>query len=315
MTTLPLFSYPLTVTLVDDDPLMLQALESVLKQSYQLNIFNTPTDAVNYFDSYTPLLPSIKLLHGCTELENYDISGHLPVDVNFNVSKELINHPKRQKETSVIIVDYNMPGINGIELCRKLKSLPLKKILLTGEANDRLAIDAFNEGIIDCFIRKDSPSLADDLHCHLTILTQHYFETITTQLLKHLETDHPLPASDPVFITFFKEWCQAHRIKEYFIIDQNANFVLLNDNNEESFFITHTDRTLRNFIELNEDDQDLSSFIKLISAREKIPFFGNDNESWKVRHTEWDKHLVTPQVLIGREKYYWATIKSEGVNQ
>jgi CheY-like chemotaxis protein len=307
MNALPLFSYPLTVTLIDDDQLFLQATTELFKNNYPLTKFSSPKLAVDFFEKYKPLLPALKLLRGCTELENYDVSGHLPVDLDLNVSKKLLKNSLRSEEIGVVIVDYNMPGMNGIELCRKLKGLPIKKILLTGEASDQLAISAFNEGIIDCFIRKDSRSLVDDIRHHLQTLMQNYLGNNTKQLLKHLETDHSLPVSDPAFITFFREWCQAHRIKEYFIIDQNANFLLIDENNNKSFFITHTDRTLNNFTELHEDDKDASSFINSVKSREKIPFFGEGNESWDVKFPDWESCFLSPQILMGRDKYYWTT--------
>jgi CheY-like chemotaxis protein len=305
MNTLPLFSYPLTVTLIDDDLLFLQAMTGLLKNSYSLKTFNNPKNAIDYFDNYTPVLSSLKLFRGCTELENYDVSGHLPVDLNFNVSKELLSNPLRFEEVGVIIVDYNMPHMNGIEVCRKLKSFPIKKILLTGEASDQLAINAFNEGIIDCFIRKDSQSLADDINLHIKLLMQQYLNNNSKHLVKHIETEHLLPVSDPEFIQFFKEWCQAHHIKEFFIIDQNANFMMIDENNEKSFFVTHTDRTLNNFVELHEDEPTTYFFVNSVKSREKIPFFGEGKESWQIKVSDWETRFATPRILIGREKYYW----------
>jgi CheY-like chemotaxis protein len=306
MNTLPLFSYPLTVAIIDDDSLFLEALTSLLEKQYPLKIFNTPLSAVDFFETYTPLLSSLKLIRGCTELENYDVSGHLPIDLNLTVSKELISNPLRTEELSVLIVDYNMPGMNGLELCRKLKSFPMKKILLTGEGSDQLAITAFNEGIIDCFIRKESLSLPEDITLHLNSLNQAYLSNNTKHLVKHLETDHLLPVSDPEFISFFNEWCQAHRIKECYVIDQNANFMLIDEHNVTSFFITHTERTLNNFIELHEDDHDASSFVQAVKLREQIPFFGEGKESWGVDVSKWGDHFETPKILVGREPYYWS---------
>lgn len=147
MNVLPLFSHTLTVALIDDDSLFLEAISALLKENYPLKTFNNPIIAVNFFYNYYSLLPSLKLTRDCTE------------------------------EIGVIIIDHNMPGMNGIEVCRKLKLLPVKKILLTGEGSDKLAIDALSEGIIDCFIRKDSLSLPEDINLSLRRLTQEYLSS------------------------------------------------------------------------------------------------------------------------------------------
>lgn len=309
MSTLPLFSYPSTILLTDDDPVFLEAMALILKKNYAVSTFTTPHPAIDFLKNQTSKLSSLKLLRGCTDLENYDVSGHLPVDIHLNPLKKLRLSDTSADEISVIIVDYNMPEMNGIDFCRQLKSLPVKKILLTGEVSDRHAIQALNEGVIDCYVRKDSASLADDIQFYLKMLTQEYFSYHSKHLLTHLETDHHLPISDPTFIEFFKEWCRTHNIQKYFIIDQYANFVLLDQHNRELFFVTHTERTLNDFIELHEDNDEVRDYVEAVRAREKIPFFGEDNESWRVEVGQWDKHFYVPRVLEGREKYYWVVVE------
>lgn len=310
MNTLPLFFYPLTVALIDDDSLVLQSMTCLLKRHHPLKTFDSPKEATEFFENYKPTLSDLKFLRGCSELENYDVSGHLPVDLNLQACKALSENLLRSSEIGVIIIDYNMPGMNGLEVCRKLKSFPLKKILLTGETNNQLAIDAFNEGVIDCFIRKDSLTLAEEINSNLRILINRYFADNTKQLKNHLEIEHALPISDPEFIRFFQAWCQQNDIKEYYIIDQNADFLLVDKNNQKSFFVIHTERTLKHFIDIHKDDEEVGSLIDLIAQRKRIPFFNNGNESWNVRFSEWDSYLLTPQVLTGREKYYWAVTKT-----
>jgi DNA-binding NarL/FixJ family response regulator len=147
MNVLPLFSHPLTVALIDDDSLFLEAMTALLKENYPLKMFNNPINAVDFFYNYTSLLSSLKLIREDTE------------------------------EIGVIIIDHNMPGMNGIEVCRKLKLLPIKKILLTGEGSDKFAIDALSEGVIDCFLRKDSLSLPEDINLNLKLLIQEYLSS------------------------------------------------------------------------------------------------------------------------------------------
>ena len=130
----------------------------------------------------------------------------------------------------------------------------------------------------------------------------------TIQLQKHLETDNLLPISDPDFVGFFMEWCSINRIREYFIIDHNGNFLTIDENGKAQFFIVHTERTLNNFVDLNADTVESKLLIEAAKTREKIPFFGEKKESWEVEHSEWHKCFYTPNILKGREKYYWITL-------
>jgi CheY-like chemotaxis protein len=61
--------------------------------------------------------------------------------------------------TSVFFVDYAMPGMNGIELLERLQDCPSRRVLLTGEADEQVAIRAFNAGQIQMFIPKNTPNL------------------------------------------------------------------------------------------------------------------------------------------------------------
>ena len=309
MTTLPLFYYPSTIAWVDDDQLFLEAAANALGNLHPLMMFTTPQECLAFFDHYTALLPAMNFLRGCTDHESYDIIDHMPVDLNVQTLVELRECRERNQEVSVIVVDYKMLDINGIELCRKLQSLPMKKILLTGEADEQKAVAAFNEGIIDCFISKASLTLTDDIEFHLKRLTQEYFCDRTRSLLAYLEADKHLPLSDQKFIDFFKSWCDIHFISEYYLLDKHGNFILFDKMGARSHFVIHTEQALNAFVELYNDDRETMSFTQAVAQRKKIPFFGEGKDSWQVEIPDWLECFHSPQVFQGRERYYWAVIK------
>lgn len=303
--SLPLFSYPATVVWVDDDPLFLASVNLLLKNSYTTT-FSSPEQSINFFQQYKPFLQKINFVRGYTEVDSYDMLNHMPVDLNVSALRELYTSSERNKEVTVLVTDYNMPSMNGIELCRALRGLPMKKILLTGAADYQQAVAAFNEGLIDCFIQKDSQTLVQDILFHLGRLSQQYFVERSRQLLNHLETDYPLPLSDSIFISFFEEWCKKNKIQEYYLIDKHGNFLLINKEGKKSYFIVHTERTLNNFIELHQDDKEGVHFVRAVESREKIPFFGEGIESWELQSDKWDACFYSSKVLLGQQKYYWA---------
>ena len=44
--------------------------------------------------------------------------------------------PARFSRVSVVVVDFAMPSMTGVELLKQIKHLPVKKVLLTGKAGD-----------------------------------------------------------------------------------------------------------------------------------------------------------------------------------
>ncbi|HAR63804.1 MAG: hypothetical protein DKM50_08675 [Candidatus Margulisiibacteriota bacterium] len=61
---------------------------------------------------------------------------------------------------SVVICDYKMPGMNGIQFLAEIKDLfpDTIRIMLTGQADLNMAIDAVNEGNIFRFLTKPCDS-------------------------------------------------------------------------------------------------------------------------------------------------------------
>lgn len=308
MAGLSLFKYPSNIVWIDDDNLFLKTIKRTFNKYYLVQVFNDPIIALNLLEKHIPFLSIQKFLRACKEHESYDNSINMPVDINTNDLSNIFLEDDRKNEISLIIVDYKMPGINGVELCRHLKKFPMKKILLTGEADNQEAVKAFNEGIIDRYVRKDSPELMNILREYMDILIEQYFHECTMPLLSHLEAENPLPISDPVFIDYFKFFCKKNEILEYYVINKKGDLRLVSKENKISFLVIHTDSTLDLFYEVHKDVKWAESFLQKIKKREVIPFFGNDKDPWQVDECEWGNHMFKPEILDGQRVRYYLTL-------
>ena len=85
---------------------------------------------------------------------------------SFNDSAEALEHFTNNKDKYVLVIsDLRMPGINGFELLKKIKSVNacVRTILMNEyELNDKLFHQYLEEKIIDKFIRK--PTILDELY-------------------------------------------------------------------------------------------------------------------------------------------------------
>ncbi|MDB5931593.1 MAG: response regulator receiver protein [Polaromonas sp.] len=61
--------------------------------------------------------------------------------------------------TQMAVVDYAMPAMSGLQVLGELTRWPGTRILLTGRADEQLAVSAFNRGLINQFIPKQSPDI------------------------------------------------------------------------------------------------------------------------------------------------------------
>lgn len=306
----PLFYFPSTMIAVDDQPNTLLSVNLLFEKNYQMRTFQDPQNALDDLTNYRPPLSQIPFLRAATENMNSDLLENCPVDFNVLNIAQLAEYAERQKEISVLIIDFNMPGMNGLEVCRALQDTPMKKILLTGDSNYQEAIAAFNGRIIDHFIHKGSATLTEELTRSVQNLTTQYFYERSQALLAHLETYKPLPLSDPKFIAFFEAWCQKNTIREYYLMDRTGSFLCINAQGKTLHFVVHTDNTLNTFVDLYDDEtrDELPALLQSVRDRQKIPFFGLGRSSWQVDISVWGQYFYSAEVLEGRENYYWTVI-------
>src|SRR6187402_2342488 len=84
----------------------------------------------------------------------------------------------RVKEVSVLVVDYSMPSMNGIEFCEKVKNSSIKKILLTGYATFTDAVNAFNNNTIHYYLKKNDENMLQQLEATIHQLQHAYFNEL-----------------------------------------------------------------------------------------------------------------------------------------
>ena len=61
--------------------------------------------------------------------------------------------------TQVCVVDYSMPAMSGLGVLGELAAWSGSRVLLTGRADEQLAVSAFNAGLIEQFIPKQSSDI------------------------------------------------------------------------------------------------------------------------------------------------------------
>lgn len=65
--------------------------------------------------------------------------------------------------TRVCVFDYAMPGMDGLQALGELTDWQGGRVLLTGQADEHVAVSAFNRGLIDQFIAKQTPDISQHL--------------------------------------------------------------------------------------------------------------------------------------------------------
>ncbi len=307
---IPTCFFPSTVLFVDDSRDFLLNFTLQLDENIAFKINNSPFDALTTIHkAHHPEQINQKVLteyldSSACPMTNYTINLDLT-----SVHWEVYNQ-QRFNEISVVVVDYAMPGMNGLEFCRKMENSPIKRILLTGKADERTAVQAFNDGLIDMYIQKQNPNITELINGSIKNMQLRYFQNMSDIVVKMLSVKSPNCLQDPTFIDMFFNLIKEHEIAEYYLTENSGSFLMLNADAELSYLIVKTEQDLKLHYEMALDNKAPQAVLEQLQKGEKVPFFwraeGYFEDSWN----DWATYLYPCKKIEGYEPFYYAFVKN-----
>jgi CheY-like chemotaxis protein len=302
--------YPTTVVIVDDNEIFLENMQLKIGSLSPCKTFSDSQEALEYIKSAATPNDSLKNVIGIdTESGHYShMSSQLPVQYDI---ADLYKHAYNREhfaEVSVIVVDFEMPNMNGEQLCEQLKGIAAKKILLTGEADELIAVRLFNAGLIDKFMLKGQPDLDQLLKNSIMEMQQRYFQELTYPIVKGLASDEDSSLGDPAFAEFFNNTCRDLAISSYYLIELSGSFLFLDDAGTPSWLII---KTLDELQELaGQIGPDVSpELVESVRNGEVVPYFFNMDDYFSSDDAQLEKHLYKANKLQGKKTYSYAIVK------
>lgn len=259
----PIFHYPTTTVFIDDDYDFLKSIFLYFKQKTNLfsglEFFSNEEKAIEFINK----APTHKdVLRNYIGVMDENLWQHKQIDLNFNDIHNISHNKNRFKEVSVVVIDYDMPNINGIELAKKIKNTGIKTILLTGEADESAAIEAFNEGLIDRYLKKENSKMAT--------LLENFIKQL--QLESHLETSALFKEavkseikesaySDSNFIKFLAKYFTQNNFCEIYPFETNGSSIFLDEKGGINLIYVstagHIDSSVENYIDAESSSLEL----------------------------------------------------------
>ena len=125
--------------------------------------------------------------------ENYNVKSYIQTQVRDDIEKNTLSYDlvasfnnafnSNKEEVSILVVDYDMPSIDGISFIKKLNNCNVYKILLTGTADEDIAVKAFNDGLIDSYIKKQEPDALKKLYNKIIDFHLRFFQKETDEII------------------------------------------------------------------------------------------------------------------------------------
>jgi CheY-like chemotaxis protein len=295
---LPIYAHPTLTVLVDDGSTFLQDLAA---RPRACKIFHQADAALAW------LMQSPR--HTRTPLHvNHDLPPcSVTVDVEgiFRIS----SRRERFAVPSVLVVDFYMPHMNGLDFCRALQYLPCKKILLVDPAEERLAIGAMHDGLIDRYLCKQDAGAAQLLARQIEQMQQAWFldrERVAHDLLA-MHAYSFLQCQRVAGVV--RQLYQRHGFVEHYIFPQPSGILLIDGAGAAQLMVVETEAGMQAQYEIARDSGAPRPLLEALARREVLPFFnhmGRDGMYDKAVGGSWQRYCREPQVCQGDETYYWA---------
>jgi CheY-like chemotaxis protein len=307
--SLAIYTHPTLTVLVDDSDSFLKSLSFQLDPRLASKTFHDTSNALGW------LLQKSRN-NELDELElqvNFDTQNLAPDHCNVAIDIEGIyrisGRPQRFLTPSVLVVDYSMPQMNGLEFCQAVKHLPCKKIMFTGAADEKIAVDAFNRGLIDRYIKKSEDGALDRLENEIQALQRAFFATQSDTFHDLLVLHHYHFLGDPAIAALVRTLMQAHGFVEYYIFPSPTGILFFDALGKARLMIVETATGMRAQYEMARDSEAPPSLLAALEECRVIPFFGgadSDGMYSKTYGDNWHRYCQAPQICQGKETYFWA---------
>ena len=128
---------------LDDEERFLESLRAWLPREQPFALYSEPSDCITY------------LARNQIEIEDQEIYSVGESAADYRSIVDDLSNLDRFFRTLVLIVDYSMPQMTGLEFLEQVQNKgAYGSILLTGVADETIALDAMNAGVIDHYIKK-----------------------------------------------------------------------------------------------------------------------------------------------------------------
>lgn len=291
------FYFPTNVVLLDDDTNFLKHFSLLLDPRLPCIPFSSVTSALDHINEQS------SLVNNFTEITNValpdDTEEHVYVDLK-NLCN-LVYHDDRFSQITVAIIDYDMPEMNGLEVCRKIHDTGIKKILLTGKADEKIAVEAFNAGLIHQFIQKGNSDADKLLNRAVERLQLEYFTDITSPVHIAITDGTASFLADGEFNRNISKIMRDRKIIEFYLREIPRGLLMLDEDGNTAFMFVMTEEVLDTHYDMAESCEAPGELLELLKSGEFVPWFPTpDGYYTSDCRQNWRDHLHDVNFTCGK---------------
>jgi CheY-like chemotaxis protein len=301
---IPLCFYPTQIVFVDDNPEFLDTLSMAFSKQFNVQVFADTDSALSYINEYQREADLI------ANDEKPKPQGDSDAWVKRVLTHQNIKRfdEQRVKEVSVLVVDYSMPSMNGIEFCEKIKNSSIKKILLTGYATPADAINAFNKNTIHYYLKKNDVNMLQDLEVAIHQLQHAYFNELSSSL-KAGAIDSGTPFfADPKLASYFQEACESLEATEYYYLTNPSRFALRTRTGNNFACVIYTEEDMAEHLQILQEEGAPKTLYTALESRKFVPLFQTADGFYEPGIVNAISNIYPATHISGVVNYYCAIV-------
>ncbi len=300
-----LINYPTTTIHVDDHEHFLEMLPALLEPLTHINAYVSAHDALGAINDHEgqDSTNSEWLYRWRSAPSTREAIDALDIDSIHRVAYD----PDRFATVSVIVSDYAMPEMNGLDFFRRLMNPHLGKVLLTGRADEAVAVEALNQGVIDWFIRKSDPLAFEKLTTAIETLKQRYFQSLSAFISETIAISELTFFHDPVVASAVATMCGVFRPVESYVMRHPAGVFLIDDWGFGRRLVIMTDPEMAAQVAVAENEGAPPELVEALKSGCFVPNFHSGNGQYHA-DLEDPMRFLHPATCIAGERIYHAAL-------
>lgn len=146
---LPLIRLTPKIAFFDDDRRAAEAMAASVRSIFESETFSSVEEARTKLQQASDRISA----------EEVELSTIVSMESAASVLRQAARWMQnRTPQVEVCFCDYDMGFANGVEVLSRIKNPMVRRIIVTGVATDDIAVNAFNDGSIDSFLKKNAPN-------------------------------------------------------------------------------------------------------------------------------------------------------------
>jgi CheY-like chemotaxis protein len=303
------FYFPTTVAILDDSPDFLANLSLNLDPMLAFRLFDSPSETLAALNSEPASAPGPERFFSVYQHREEHSFDHHVIDLNMSSIHDEVFNEKRFERFSVVVVDYDMPEINGLEFCRRIEHHPARKVLLTGKADEKVAVQAFNEGIIDRFVLKQDPNAMTLLQKTIHEMQEDYFQDIARMMEGALNIGPLHFLRDPSVAELFRKICTDLKVVEFYLCSSPDGILLLDRDGAATLLVICNDDAMRAHYEVAFDNAAPAELLDELMKGAVVPYFWRSRGLYSREYLDWRSYVHPAQECNGLQHYRYALVK------